>query len=102
MPSDVLLCAGYAWLFVGALRDRTKFQKRVKRKRKGNRSRVGECAFLSARACTRFLTRSLLREKAHVPARAPARKARAGTRTQKRSAHMAIEQACKYVEDGYT
>jgi len=84
MPSDVLLCAGYAWLFVGALRERTKFQKRVKRKRKGNRSRVGECAFLSARACTRFLTRSLLREKAH------------------RSAHMAIEQACKYVEDGYT
>jgi len=38
--------------------------------------------FLSARACTRFLTRSLLREKAHAPARAPARKARAGTRTQ--------------------
>jgi len=95
MPSDVLLCAGYAWLLVGALRERTKFQKRVKRKRKGNRSRVGECG-------TRFLTRSLLREKAHVPARAPARKARAGTRTQKRSAHMAIEQACKYVEDGYT
>jgi hypothetical protein len=43
---------------------------------------VGKCAFLNARACTRFLTRSLLREKAHVPARAPARKARAGTRTQ--------------------
>jgi hypothetical protein len=43
---------------------------------------VRKCAFLSARACTRFLTRSLLREKAHVPARAPARKARAGTRTQ--------------------
>jgi hypothetical protein len=43
---------------------------------------VGKCAFLSARACTRFLTRSLLREKAHVPAQVPARKARAGTRTQ--------------------
>jgi hypothetical protein len=48
----------------------------------GNRSRGWEMRFLSARACTRFLTRSLLREKAHGPARAPARKARAGTRTQ--------------------
>jgi hypothetical protein len=54
---------------------------------------VGKCAFLNARACTRFLTRSLLREKAHVPARAPARKARAGTRTQnaRHSARIAYD-----------
>jgi hypothetical protein len=54
---------------------------------------VGKCAFLSARACTRFLNRSLLREKAHVPARAPARKARAGTRTQngRHSARIAYD-----------
>ena len=32
--STRLLCAGYARLFVGALRERTKFQLRIKRKGK--------------------------------------------------------------------